>query len=68
MEKTLKIAVLAGDGIGPEVMDVGVNVLEAVAEKCGFGLQLDHQLIGGAAIDSILVSTKWIELTTNYGA
>lgn len=52
MGKILKIAVLAGDGIGPEVMDVGVKVLDAVAEKCGFGLLLDHQLVGGAAIDA----------------
>ena len=52
MEKTLKIAVLAGDGIGPEVMDVGVKVLEAVAEKCGLNLDLDHKLVGGAAIDA----------------
>ena len=31
----LKIAVLAGDGIGPEIMEQGVAVMSAVAEKFG---------------------------------
>ena len=30
---THKIAVIAGDGIGPEVLDEGIKVLNAVAEK-----------------------------------
>ena len=31
----LKIAVLPGDGIGPEIMKQGVAVLNAIAAKCG---------------------------------
>ena len=31
----LKIAVLAGDGIGPESMEQGVAVMSGIAEKCG---------------------------------
>ena len=31
----LKIAILPGDGIGPEIMKQGVAVLDAIAEKCG---------------------------------
>ena len=31
----LKIAVLAGDGIGPEIMEQGVKVMSAVCEKFG---------------------------------
>ena len=31
----LKIAVLAGDGIGPEIMEQGVAVMDAVAKKFG---------------------------------
>ena len=31
----LKIAILAGDGIGPEIMRQGVAVLDAIAAKCG---------------------------------
>ncbi|HEX4084889.1 MAG TPA: 3-isopropylmalate dehydrogenase [Chthoniobacteraceae bacterium] len=47
-----KIAVLAGDGIGPEVMAEALRVLDAVARK--FSLQFDfaEHLVGGAAIDA----------------
>ena len=34
--KSYKIAVIAGDGTGPEVVREGVKVLDAVAQKCGF--------------------------------
>lgn len=46
-----KIAVLAGDGIGPEVMDVALDVLGAAAGKFGLEFEYDHQLVGGAGID-----------------
>ena len=45
------IAVLAGDGIGPEVMAAAIDVLTAVSDKFGFSLSLNHHAIGGAAID-----------------
>lgn len=47
-----KIAVLAGDGIGPEVMEVALGVLDAVEEKFGFKLERSGYLVGGAAIDN----------------
>lgn len=47
----LKIAVLAGDGIGPEVMTTALEVLEAAGAKHGLTFIFDHQLVGGAAID-----------------
>jgi tartrate dehydrogenase/decarboxylase/D-malate dehydrogenase len=37
--KRHRIAVVAGDGIGPEVIPAGLSVLTAAAERCGFGLQ-----------------------------
>lgn len=46
----LRIAVLAGDGIGPEVTNEAINVLNVVAEAGGHELQLTHGLIGGVAI------------------
>ena len=52
MAKTHKIAVLPGDGIGPEVMDVALEVLTAVSEKYGFGIESETFLVGGAAIDA----------------
>ena len=47
----LKITVLAGDGIGPEVTQEGVNVLAAVAKRFNHTLDIGHALIGGIAID-----------------
>jgi 3-isopropylmalate dehydrogenase len=46
------IVVLGGDGIGPEVTEQGVRVLEAVASRFGHEFQFESHLIGGAAIDA----------------
>ena len=46
-----KIAVLPGDGIGPEVMEQAVKVLDTTAEIYGFTLAYEFAEIGGAAID-----------------
>ena len=46
----LKITVLPGDGIGPEVTEQAVLVLQAVTERFGHQLQLQQKLIGGAAL------------------
>jgi len=47
-----RIAVLAGDGIGPEVMEQAERVLAATAEKFGFTTTLTHADVGGLAIDN----------------
>lgn len=52
MSKNYNIAVLAGDGIGPEVMDQANKVLDAVEKKFGFTLNRKDYFIGGAAIDN----------------
>jgi 3-isopropylmalate dehydrogenase len=46
----MKITVLPGDGIGVEVTREAVKILTAVAGTCGLKIELDEQLIGGAAI------------------
>ncbi|GIV89014.1 MAG: 3-isopropylmalate dehydrogenase [Chloroflexus sp.] len=46
------IAVLPGDGIGPEVVAEGVKVLQAVAARFGHTFTLREGLIGGCAIDA----------------
>jgi len=46
----LKIAILAGDGIGPEVTREAVNILKAVAEFGGHEFTFSEALIGGVAI------------------
>lgn len=48
----MKIAVLAGDGIGPEVMAEALKVLRVVEGKFGFKLEAREALVGGAAIDA----------------
>lgn len=47
-----KISVLAGDGIGPEVMAENVRVLTKVAERFGHDFTFEYGLIGAAAIDA----------------
>lgn len=47
------IALLRGDGIGPEIVDSAVKVLLAVGEKCGHTFSFTKYLIGGAAIDAV---------------
>lgn len=46
-----KICVIKGDGIGPEIIDEAIKVLDRVAAKFGFELEFNYQLMGGAAID-----------------
>lgn len=46
-----KIAILAGDGIGPEVMVEAIKVLRKIEEKFNHSFELKEALVGGAAID-----------------
>jgi 3-isopropylmalate dehydrogenase len=46
------IAVLAGDGIGPEVTDEAVRALGSVARRFGHEFRFESALLGGAAIDA----------------
>jgi len=47
-----KIAVLPGDGIGPEVIEQAVKVIEAVGEIYNHSFELKEGLLGGCAIDA----------------
>ena len=46
------IALLRGDGIGPEIVDSAVKVLSAIGTKYGHDFVFTPYLIGGAAIDA----------------
>lgn len=46
-----KIVVLAGDGIGPEIMESGLKVLTAVEKHCQQSFELEERPFGGAGID-----------------
>ena len=50
--KNYQIAVLPGDGIGPEVMAEALKVLAAVSQAFGFTATTQTALVGGAAIDA----------------
>jgi len=45
------LAVLPGDGIGPEVADEGIKVLKTIGSRFGHTFNLHHGLVGGIAID-----------------
>ena len=52
MAATRKIAVLGGDGIGPEVTAEAVKVLKTAARQAGTVLEFEEALVGGCAIDA----------------
>ena len=47
----LRIVVLPGDGIGPEVTRYGVSVLQSVSDVCGYDFRFESYRVGGAAIE-----------------
>ncbi len=47
-----KIAVLPGDGIGPEIVAEAVKVLELLRQNFGLAIEMEHALVGGAAYDA----------------
>ncbi|MBU2705278.1 3-isopropylmalate dehydrogenase [Zooshikella marina] len=47
-----RVLTLAGDGIGPEIMQQGIRVLETVAAKFNLPIKMESALIGGAAVDA----------------
>ena len=51
MGRKYSVALIKGDGIGPEIIDEAVKVLDAVSVKEGFEITYKEALLGGAAID-----------------
>lgn len=51
-QQQYRIALLPGDGIGPEIIQVAVEVLKLVGEQLNIGFTFQEALIGGAAIDT----------------
>lgn len=52
MTQHYRITLLPGDGIGPEIMTVAVDVLKVVAEDLNLSFEFQEALLGGAAIDA----------------
>ena len=51
MGKSYKVGIIKGDGIGPEIIDEAIKVLDAVSVAQGCNLKYSEMLLGGAAID-----------------
>lgn len=68
MEKT--IAVIKGDGIGPEIVDASLHVLNAIAEKCHHTFHYQYILMGGASIDAygVPLTDEAIQVAQNSDA
>ncbi|MGB7444499.1 MAG: 3-isopropylmalate dehydrogenase [Coleofasciculaceae cyanobacterium] len=52
MRQSYRITLLPGDGIGPEIMAVAVDVLKAIGKQLELSFEFSEALIGGAAIDA----------------
>ena len=57
-----KIVLLPGDGIGPEIIDAAMPVVEAIAARFGHTFQTERVLIGGSAIDAYGVPLRPVDL------
>jgi len=71
MQNSYRIAVIAGDGIGQEVMPEGVRALEAAAKRCDIGLSLDTFDL--ASCDDYLKHQRmlpedWVQILSRYDA
>ena len=66
----LKIAVLAGDGIGPEVCEQGVKVLKAIEKKFKHNFTFTNGLVGGSALTAkgVPLPDESLELCLNSDA
>ncbi len=55
---TYRVALIPGDGVGPEVIDGAVSVLEAAGRRFGFGFAWDNLVVGGAGIDAYGIACR----------
>jgi 3-isopropylmalate dehydrogenase len=53
-----RIALIPGDGVGPEVIDGAVHVLEATGRRFGFGFEWVRLVVGGAGIDAYGIACR----------
>ena len=70
MSQSYRITLLPGDGIGPEIIAVAVDVLKVIGEQLDIGFEFQEALIGGAAIDATgePLPTETLEICRNSDA
>ena len=56
--RTYRVALIGGDGVGPEVVAGAVHVLEAAGRRFGFGFEWRELLVGGIGIDTYGVAIR----------
>jgi 3-isopropylmalate dehydrogenase len=56
--RTYRVALIGGDGVGPEVVACGVSVLEAAGRRFGFGFVWEELIVGGIGIDTYGVPAR----------
>ena len=61
-----KIAVLAGDGIGPEISAVGVDVMTAVCEKFGHKVSYEYAVVVIVPLMSRLIAVYSVPFTVTF--
>jgi isocitrate/isopropylmalate dehydrogenase len=64
--KNYNISIIKGDGIGPEIVDEAIKVLNAVAKKCDFTLSYKEYLMGGIAHFDIF-NPPWVGVKKPIG-
>ena len=65
---TYKVAKIPGDGIGPEIIEASLTVLDAAAERFSFGFEWTEVLAGGVAIDAYGTAIRDEDLDTLLGS
>ena len=58
MTTTFRVALIPGDGVGPEVVAGAVSVLEAAGRRFGFGFEWTELVVGGAGIDAYGIACR----------
>jgi 3-isopropylmalate dehydrogenase len=53
MSRNYKIGIIKGDGIGPEIVNEAMKVLDSLSVNMGFNLEYEEMLMGGAAFDEV---------------
>jgi len=51
--RALNLAILPGDGIGPEIMEQALNVTKVICQKFGHALTFEYGIVGACAIDAV---------------
>ena len=49
--KRHKVVLLSGDGIGPEISEISIKILNKLSQKYGFNIEIKEELFGGIAYE-----------------